>query len=91
MGALLKYLLLALVVLWLLYSPAVRGRLRGQSRHKGDGGKPTKATQPAKPVQADRIEPCAHCGVHLPASEALHDIGGRVYCSEAHRLAGPRD
>ncbi len=94
MGALLKYLLLALVVLWLLYSPAVRGRLRGQPRHKGDGDKSTKggqAAKPAKAVQAGRIEPCAHCGVHLPVSEALHDIGGRVYCSEAHRLAGPRD
>ncbi len=95
MGALLKYLLLALVVLWLLYSPAVRGRLRGQPRHKADSGKPTgrpgtEGGQPAKPAQADRIEPCAHCGVHLPVSEALHDIGGRVYCSEAHRLAGPR-
>lgn len=91
MGALLKYLLLALVVLWLLYSPAVRGRLRGQPRHKADSGKPTKGAQPPQPAQAGRIEPCAHCGVHLPVSEALHDIGGRVYCSEAHRLAGPRD
>ena len=88
MGALLKYLLLALVVLWLLYSPAVRGRLRGQPRHKADSGKPPQGAQAAR---ADRIEPCAHCGVHLPVSEALHDIGGRVYCSEAHRLAGPRD
>lgn len=85
MGALLKYLLLAVLVLWLLYSPAVRGRLRGQPRHKADNSKPTKAPQ------TDRIEPCAHCGVHLPVAEALHDIGGRVYCSEAHRLAGPRD
>ena len=91
MGALLKYLLLALVVLWLLYSPAVRGRLRGQPRHKADGGKPTKGTQSAKSAKPDRIEPCAHCGVHLPVSEALHDIGGLVYCSEAHRLAGPRN
>lgn len=91
MGAILKYLLLALVVLWLLYSPAVRGRLRAQPRHKADSGKPTQGSQTAQPTKADRIEPCAHCGVHLPVSEALHDIGGRVYCSEAHRLAGPRD
>lgn len=33
---------------------------------------------------------CAHCGVHLPQSEAVFDVGGRPYCSEAHRLAGPR-
>lgn len=90
MGALLKYLLLALVVVWLLYSPALRGRVRGPARRpsgKASHGAPETAT-PAAP--ADRIEPCAHCGVHLPVSEALHDIGGRIYCSEAHLLAGPR-
>ncbi len=32
---------------------------------------------------------CAHCGVHLPAAEALRD-GAHAYCSAAHRLAGPR-
>lgn len=31
---------------------------------------------------------CAHCGVHLPASESV-SAGGRDYCSEAHRDAGP--
>lgn len=32
---------------------------------------------------------CAHCGVHLPAGDAISD--GRLhYCSEAHRLAGPQ-
>jgi uncharacterized protein len=33
---------------------------------------------------------CCHCGVHLPQPEALFDAAGRPYCSEAHRLAGPR-
>lgn len=33
---------------------------------------------------------CAHCGVHLPASEALR-LGERAYCSAAHRDAGPRE
>ena len=33
---------------------------------------------------------CAHCGVHLPRADAVieHDLG---YCSEAHRIAGPKD
>jgi uncharacterized protein len=33
---------------------------------------------------------CAHCGVHLPRADAVieQDLG---YCSEAHRLAGPKD
>lgn len=29
---------------------------------------------------------CDHCGVHVPASEAITDRG-RVFCSEAHRRA----
>ncbi|HET7528448.1 MAG TPA: PP0621 family protein [Burkholderiaceae bacterium] len=33
---------------------------------------------------------CAHCGVHLPVGDAVMDRG-IAYCSEAHRLAGPKD
>jgi uncharacterized protein len=33
---------------------------------------------------------CVHCGVHLPKADALFDVGGKPYCSEAHRLQGPR-
>jgi uncharacterized protein len=29
---------------------------------------------------------CAHCGLHLPATDALPGPGG-VYCSAAHRRA----
>jgi uncharacterized protein len=32
---------------------------------------------------------CAHCGVHLPAGDAVL-LGDRAYCSTAHRDAGPR-
>ncbi len=30
---------------------------------------------------------CAHCGLHLPESEALFG-GKQPYCTEAHRQAG---
>lgn len=84
----LKYLLLILVVLWLLYSPAVRGLLRGKPRAPSS---PRSGPDQAGPAaRADRIVPCAHCGVHLPLKEALCDIGGRTYCSDGHRNAGPR-
>ncbi len=33
---------------------------------------------------------CAHCGVHLPRADALQDVEARPFCSEAHRVAGPR-
>lgn len=29
---------------------------------------------------------CAHCGVHIPASEAVGDPAGAVFCCEEHRL-----
>lgn len=49
------------------------------------------------PQQADRRPPsghgatepmlqCAHCGVHIPASEAVLDSTHAVFCCDAHRL-----
>ncbi len=34
---------------------------------------------------ADKMVACAHCGIHLPQSEALHGADRRPYCSEEHR------
>lgn len=49
---------------------------------------------PAPPAPAiAKAEPmvdCAHCGLHLPASEALRDEAERRYCCVEHRVAGPR-
>jgi uncharacterized protein len=32
---------------------------------------------------------CAQCGVHLPQSDSIAE-GARFYCTEEHRIAGPR-
>lgn len=43
---------------------------------------------PSRPAvgQPQAMVRCAHCGVHLPASDAI--VGhGAVYCSRAHRQA----
>lgn len=84
----LKYLLLFLVVLWLWYSPFVRGLL-GRNKPASDP-KPAQGGSKGPSTQPDQIVPCAHCGVHLPFKDAVLDIGGRVYCGDAHRMAGPR-
>lgn len=42
--------------------------------------------QPAEPQAMVR---CLHCGVHLPRGDAIEDVRG-VFCSDAHRVAGPR-
>jgi uncharacterized protein len=36
-----------------------------------------------------KMLPCAHCGLHIPADEALRD-GGQVYCSREHLEQGPK-
>lgn len=74
----LKYLLIALVIIWLFYSPALRS-------------KRTRANPPSKPEapRAENMVQCAHCGIHLPEGDAIKDEQGRTYCSQAHRQAGP--
>ena len=75
-----KYLLVLLVVgfgLWSLVS-----RLRGNGLKRGSSADPTKPATPVAMVE------CAHCGLHLPATDAV-SAGSRLYCSDAHRLLGP--
>lgn len=76
-----KYLLVVLVVvvgLWLLL-----GRSRTAA---GTARRPDPSAAP----KADVMVSCAHCGLHLPTGEAVADAEGRLYCSDAHRLGGPR-
>ncbi|MEY3252574.1 MAG: hypothetical protein RL227_1547 [Pseudomonadota bacterium] len=62
------------------------------------GRRKTPTDKPAKPDVAKSAAPgapqamlaCAHCGVHLPSADALRDAAGHAYCTDAHRLAGPR-
>lgn len=74
-----KYLLLLLVVGIALYL------MLGRRRSGGDASAPKP-----KPKATASMVACAHCGVHLPRDDALLDAGGRTFCGEAHRIAGPR-
>ncbi len=74
----LKYLVVIVVVFvvgWLL--------LRGRSREASVSSRKAAGNAPKAMVQ------CSHCGVHLPRHDAVEDSRG-AYCTEAHRLAGPR-
>jgi uncharacterized protein len=80
-----KFLLLLAViagVAWWVFGR--RPDRDGQAAPPAGGGRGGHAAKP-QPMLA-----CAHCGVHLPRSEAVKDTADRVFCSEAHRLAGPR-
>ena len=78
----LKLLLVLLVVgigVWSLVS-----RLRGP---RNDRPAPERPDDKAGAAPAQMVE-CAHCGLHLPAADALAE-GSRQYCSDAHRRLGP--
>jgi len=74
------FVLAIVLLIWLVFGR--RGRRR-------DAPPPT-ASRRAPGGEAEGMVVCAHCGVHLPRSEALAD-GARLFCSAAHRLAGPRE
>ncbi|HRD83577.1 MAG TPA: PP0621 family protein [Rubrivivax sp.] len=81
-------LLLAVLVVaaWMVLS-----RVAGRRNAKDEGKAPQAQARPA--AQAVDVQPmvaCAHCGVHLPAQDAVTDAAGRGFCSDAHRTSGPR-
>jgi uncharacterized protein len=86
-----KYLIVLLVVVagaWLLL-----GRRRGGQRDGLEGNeRADPRVSPAEPPAIDAVTmvACAHCGVHVPAAELQFDAAGLPYCSDAHRVAGPR-
>ena len=79
----LKILLVLLVVgigVWSLVS-----RLRGPRRDAGSAAGSGQEPASNLPVA---VVACAHCGLHLPAADAVSG-GARLYCSDAHRRLGP--
>jgi uncharacterized protein len=74
-----KYVVLVVVIVlawWLLL----------RRPHRGGGRRADRAS----PKGPTTFLVCAHCGVHVPAPDAVRD-GELSYCSDAHRLAGPQD
>jgi uncharacterized protein len=84
-----KYLVLLLVlavaVAWLALS-----RRRRPPAAPPPKPAPEEADPPGPAATPARMLACVHCKVHLPEGDALFDASGRPFCSEAHRLAGPR-
>ena len=72
MGQLLRIIII-LLGLWLVLTIIKRALV---SRQKSPGDKPSVA----------HMVVCAHCGLHVPESEAIQD-GNKLYCSEEHRKA----
>lgn len=75
---------MARLLIWLLIAGVVWWMWTGRRRVR-----PPPARPAPPPTQLTTMQRCAHCGVHLPAPEALQDRDGRPYCSAAHRELGP--
>lgn len=80
-----KYLLVLVVVLVVAWMLLRRRDPPPGAPKPGPGSDPKAASAAPQKMLA-----CAHCGVHLPQADAQMDAAGRPFCSEAHRLAGPR-
>jgi uncharacterized protein len=75
-------LLIGLVVM------AVRAKLKALQRDARDAA-PPPAQRPAPVAEIESMTQCAHCGIHFPASEAVH-ADGHDYCSPGHVRLPPR-
>jgi uncharacterized protein len=69
MNKLLLLLLVGIVVYLLL-----------RQRRRVGGNRKSSPPPPSPEVMVS----CAHCGLHIPASESMQ-AGGRYYCSDEHR------
>ncbi|TCS36893.1 uncharacterized protein EDC30_105113 [Paucimonas lemoignei] len=80
MKLLIWMVIVILVVAWIMRSKqqASQGAGQMESRSPGHQGKP------------EGMLPCSHCGLYIPASEAVRHASGAVYCCDEHRRqAGP--
>ncbi|WP_431275207.1 PP0621 family protein [Variovorax ureilyticus] len=74
-----KYLLVLAVVFIAIW-------LWRKGRQEELRSRPPPPPRPAVGAPTEMVR-CAHCGLHLPATDAVRGDAGRIYCSAAHRKA----
>lgn len=80
MGKLLFWVVLIIAVLFV-----ARVAARMAAARQAGGQNTRGKTPPPKPLES--MVRCAHCGIHLPRSEALL-LEGKIWCSEDHAKRG---
>lgn len=81
-----KYLLVLIVII--IAVGIWRSQRRAEARERRHAAAPRNPTNAPLAAPQDMVE-CAHCGLHLPRSEAI-EAAGRSYCSAEHRTLAQR-
>jgi uncharacterized protein len=82
-----KVLLWVIVILAALMLARILARANQKAKLEPRTAKPIKRRAEApKPVES--MVRCAHCGIHLPRSDALL-VHGQTWCSKEHARLGP--
>ena len=81
-----KILLWALVIICVLF---VARLLSHQSSKRVRQAERTRAQSQVR-APSEQMVRCAHCGIHLPRSEALL-LEGRTWCGTEHARLGPKE
>ncbi|WYX51973.1 PP0621 family protein [Achromobacter xylosoxidans] len=82
-----KLLFWIVIVIGVLFVARIAGRMAAARQAPGRRQARGTANPPAAGAPEAMVR-CAHCGIHLPRSEALLQ-GGRTWCSQEHARLGP--
>ncbi len=81
------------VIFWVLVTlvALLAARMIAHKAANRSAGKKTAwSNKRNQPIASETMVQCAHCGVHLPQSEALM-VEGNAWCSQDHARLGVRD
>lgn len=86
-----KFLLWALLIYlaWRWYETKKAAEAAG-TREQSASAQAADA-EPADTAAAEKMVACAHCGIHLPESEAVRGQNALPYCCDAHRASHSAD
>ena len=87
MGKLLFWIVLIILVLFVARIAGRMAAARQSGAQAGQGRKQARGAPP-QPKPLESMVRCAHCGIHLPRSEALLQ-NGQTWCSADHARLGP--
>ena len=71
-------------IIWLVIAVAVVVWLQRLKKALTGGSASSPLRRQPRRLPESMVQ-CAHCGMHFPASEALTNAAGEVFCSDEHR------